>query len=188
MLYDDIRPKLQIQKRVYKPLEDSRMLGHAVERYAFGRMLDLGTGTGIQGIIGAKKGCRVTFADINPDAVECAKENAKQNRVKGNFVVSDLFSNIRGKFNTISFDPPYLASKPLETAGTNHSVDGGTDGREVIDVFLENYRKYILKKHVILMVESYWNNFKQDVKGLDAEIVGRKHYPLLGDCIVMKFV
>jgi release factor glutamine methyltransferase len=187
MLYDEIKPTLQISKSVYKPLEDARMLGKCVEDYAFGRMLDMGCGTGIQGIIGAKKGCKVTFADINPNAVECAKQNAKINGVKGSFIVSDVFSNIKGKFNTISFDPPYLRSKPLITGKANPSTDGGVNGREVIDPFLKNYKKYLLKEHVVLMVESWWNNFENDMKELDAKVVAKKHYPLLGDCVVLKF-
>lgn len=187
MLYDELRPKLRVRKSVYKPLEDSRMLGKCVEQYAFGKMLDLGTGTGILGIIGALKGCDVTFADINPEAIDCAKENAKLNGVKGKFIVSDLFRNIKGKFNIITFNAPFLSSKPLQTGRTNPSTDGGINGREVIDAFLANYKKYVLKKHIVFITESYWNKFDEDVKRLNAEIVAKKHYPLLGDCVVLKF-
>jgi release factor glutamine methyltransferase len=187
MLFDDIKPHLKIYRSVYKPLEDSRMLGRAVEKYSFGKMLDLGTGSGIQGIIGAKMGCSVTFADVNFQAVECAKENAKANNVKGKFVVSNLFSNIKGKFNTISFDSPYLRSKPISTGRTNPSTDGGVKGREIIDIFLDNYKKHVMKDHVILIVESYWNNFQNDIERFDAEVVERLHYPLLGDIVVLKF-
>lgn len=187
MLYDEIKPRLRVYNGVYRPLEDSRMLGRSVEKHAFGKMLDLGTGTGIQGIIGARKGCDVTFADFNPGAVECARENASINGVKGDFVVSDLFSNIHEKFNTISFDPPYLKSRSLKTGKANVSTDGGANGREVIDRFLADYKKYVLEEHVVLMVESWWNGFKKDIKAFDMEIVERLHYPLLGDCVVLKF-
>ncbi|MGD0728910.1 MAG: HemK2/MTQ2 family protein methyltransferase [Candidatus Micrarchaeaceae archaeon] len=189
MLYDEVRSTLKItHKSVYKPLEDSRMLANAVEKYAFGKFLDLGTGTGIQGIVAAKKKCDVTFADINPESIECAKLNAKANSVKGKFIVSDLFSNIKGKFNVIAIDPPYLVSKPLdENPKRNYSFDGGVNGREIIDGFLKNYKKHILKDHIILMTESYWNNVNDDIKRLKAEVVGKRHYPLLGDCAVLKF-
>lgn len=187
MLYDEIRPRLRIHKGAYKPLEDSRMLGHSVEKYAHGKMLDLGTGTGVQGIIGSLKGCDVTFADINPSSVECARENARLNGADGKFIVSDLFSKVRGKFNTIAFDPPYLRSRPLDSGKTDQNFDGGPDGRVVIDRFLAGYKRHVVKMHTILMVESYWNNFEEDIKNLDAEIVARKHYPLLGDCVVLRF-
>ena len=190
MLYDEIRPTLKVtDKSVYRPLEDSRILANAVEKYAFGKFLDLGTGTGIQGIVASKKGCKVTFADINPEAVECAKINAKANNVKGDFVVSDLFSKIKGRFNVIAIDPPYMPSRTLDSdyAKRNYSFDGGIEGREIIDNFLDNYKKHVLKDYLILMTESYWNGVNNDIKRLKAEVVGKKHYPLLGDCAVLKF-
>lgn len=190
MLYEEIRPTLKIlDPSVYKPMEEARMMAHAVEKYAFGNFLDLGTGTGIQGIVAAKKGCKVTFADINPNAVECAKINARAHKVKGDFVVSDLFSNIKGKFNVIAANLPYLVSRPLDSdyGKRNYSFDGGIKGREVIDSFLKVYKKHVYKDHIILMSESYWNNVNNDIKKLKAEVVGKKHYPLLGDCAVLKF-
>lgn len=187
MLYDEIKRQIRVHKSVYKPLEDARMLGKCVEEFAFGRMLDMGCGTGIQGIIAARKGCDVTFSDINPRAIECARENASLNRIRGRFVVSDVFSDIREKFNTITFNPPFLATRELDTGKTDPATDGGIDGREVIDVFLENYGKHLLKNHVVFMTESYWNDYESDVKRLHAKIAARKHYPLLGDCVVLKF-
>lgn len=188
MLYEQIRPKLRIHKSVYRPLGDSMMLGHAVEKYAFGKMLDLGTGTGIQGIIGALKGCDVTFADINPNAIKCAKENAKLNGVNGRFITSDMFEKVRGKFNIISIDPPFLRSRSISSGRTNQSFDGGVNGREIIDQFLDNYGKHVTKDHVVLMVGSFLTHFENDLKELDAKVVERKHYPFLGDYVVMKFM
>lgn len=187
MLYEQIRPRLQIYKSVYKPLGESAMLGHAVEKYAFGKMLDMGTGTGIQGIIAALKGCDVTFADINPNGVRCARENAKLNGVSGKFVVSNLFKNIKGKFNTIAIDPPFLKSRPIRSGMINPAVDGGVNGREVIDSFFGKYKRFVAKRHTVLMVGSFITKFENDVKDLDAEIVERKHYPILGDYAVLKF-
>jgi release factor glutamine methyltransferase len=186
-LYDQIRPSLKIHKTVYKPLEDSRMLGMCVEKYGFGKFLDLGTGTGIQGIIASKVGCDATFADINPGAVECAKGNAKSNKVKGKFVVSDMFSNIKGKFNIITFDPPYLKSSPISTGKTNPATDGGKAGRELIQRFLDEYKNHVLKEHIIFMTESWWTGYKKDIEMLNAEIAMKKHYPFLGDCVILKF-
>ena len=187
MLYDEIKPGLKMRKGVYRPLEDARMMGRLMEEQAFGKMLDMGCGTGIQGIIAAKMGCDVMFADINPNAIECAMENARSNGIRGKFVVSDVFSNIRGKFNTIAFNAPFLATRPVEAGKTNPATDGGIDGREVIDVFLDNYKRFVLRDHAVFMTESYWNDFGADVKRLRASIVARKHYPLLGDCVVLRF-
>ncbi|MDE1833505.1 MAG: methyltransferase [Candidatus Micrarchaeota archaeon] len=198
--------KMEYSNKVYTPAEDSDLLARAVEHHAFGRVLDLGTGSGIQGIIAAMKGCEVTFADINPDALELARRNADLNGVPGTFVRTNLFSRVKGKFNTIIFNPPYVPSAPLAKGRMNiHSVvkpfrrldinrpkriypalDGGTRGREVIDRFLSQYGKHLLKAHIVLMVESSFNGYKKDVKRLNAEIVGHSHY-FFEDLVVLKF-
>ena len=72
---------------VYEPREDSYMLAKAVEEYAFGKVLDLGTGSGIQGITAALSKCEVTFADIDNAALECAKHNARQMELEGLLLV-----------------------------------------------------------------------------------------------------
>ena len=114
---------------VYYPREDSHLLAKAVETYAFGKTLDLGTGTGILGLVAGKKGCDVTFSDVNPDAIECAWENSRLNGLSGKFVVSNMFNEIEGKFDTVIFNPPYLISGKRK----DMALDGGSAGRELID-------------------------------------------------------
>ncbi len=53
-------------------------------------VLDLGCGVGITGISAALAGARVTFADVMPEAVVLARQNAARNRVDGEFVRFDL--------------------------------------------------------------------------------------------------
>lgn len=174
--------KIRNCKEVYEPREDSYMLARCVERYAFGRALDLGTGTGIQGITAALKGCRVTFADIDESALACAKENARLNGVVGEFVKSDLLDNVKGKFNTIIFNPPYLPSRERKQG----ALDGGADGRELIDRFLDTYKKNVLKKHQVLLVESSFNDYNKDLKRLNAKLAAKEHY-FFEDLVVLLF-
>lgn len=180
MIIDDLI--IKNCSKVYEPREDSYMLAKCVESHALGKVLDLGTGTGLQGIIAAKKDCDVTFADIDSNAVECSKANANLNNVSGRFICSDLFDNINEKFNTIVFNPPYLPSD-----GKRHiALDGGKNGRELIDRFLGAYKHYLLKKHVVLLVESSFNNYDEDVKRLNAKIIGKEHY-FFEDLVVLLF-
>lgn len=166
-------PKIANLKGVYVPREDSFLLADAVEKYAFGKVLDIGTGTGILGIIAARKGCEVTFADIDDGAIRCAKANAKANLVGGDFVISDMFSNIDGLFNTIIFNPPYLDSEALEKLKCRDlALDGGEGGRELIDLFLSQYKNHLLKKNIVLLLESSLNGYENDVRALNAELVG----------------
>ena len=198
--------KMSYSDSVYVPAEDSDLLAKAVTDLAFGKALDIGTGTGIQGIVASLKGCDVTFADIDPNALSLARRNASANSVKGRFVKSDLFSKVSGKFNTIIFNPPYVPSAPLDSRRRNiHSLakpfraldpnkskraytalDGGTRGREVIDRFLSEYKAHVMKDHIVLMIESSFNGYKSDVKRLKARVVGKSHY-FFEDLVVLAF-
>lgn len=171
---------------VYEPAEDSFLLAGEAEKFARGKVLDLCTGSGIQGITAALKGCEVTFSDTDYYAIECAKENASANRVTGKFIVSDLFQNISGKFDTIIFNPPYLPSEPIIQASTVMALDGGKDGRVLIDRFLAEYKNHLLPNGIVLMVESSLNNYQNDIAKLNAEVAAKAHYQF-EDIVVLKF-
>ncbi len=164
-------------KGVYPPREDSLLLAKIVEEYASGKVLDLGTGTGLQGIIAAKKGCKVTFADIDANALKCASANAKTNGVSGEFTKTDLFSNIKDSFDTIIFNPPYLDSKNLsQHKSRNYALDGGVGGREMINAFLKAYNTFLEEDGTVLLVESGFNLYERDVKESGAVVIAKEHY------------
>ncbi|MCL4373629.1 MAG: methyltransferase [Candidatus Marsarchaeota archaeon] len=162
--------KIKACSGVYEPREDSYLLAQMVEKYAFGSVLDLGTGSGIQGIVAAKKGCNVVFSDIDEKALECAKENAVLNGVTGTFVESDMFSSIKGAFNTIIFNPPYLPEDGSSKGSEDIALDGGYDGRKYIDIFLKEYKNHIANEYAALWLESSLNSYENDVAG-NAKIV-----------------
>lgn len=56
----------------------------------FGRVLDLGCGSGIWSVALAKRGWQVTGVDIVPKAVRMARERARIEDVNANFVVGDV--------------------------------------------------------------------------------------------------
>lgn len=174
---------LGVEDPVYMPAEDSELLAAAVQEHAFGKTLDLGTGSGLQGIVAAKKGCQVTFADADDAALQCAWSNALRNGVNGEFVRSDMFGSIRGKFNTIIFNPPYV---PVDR-GEKHdiAVDGGAGGRVLIDRFLAQYKNYVLFDHAVLLVESSLNDYERELRAGSAEVVGKMHR-FFEDIVVLK--
>ena len=73
------------------------------------KILDIGTGSGCIGITLKKElSCEVVASDISDKALEVARRNAISNRVDVDFVQSDIFSNISGKFDVIISNPPYI--------------------------------------------------------------------------------
>ncbi len=144
---------------VYSPLEDSNLLATAVEKYAYGTVLDAGTGSGIQAITAAKKKevKSVVAADINEEALAfaataAAKENAKD---KIKFVKSDLFSSVKGKFDTLIFNPPYL---PQDRGIRDDTIYGGKHGHEILERFLNNCSSHLNDNGIILIVFSSMTN------------------------------
>jgi release factor glutamine methyltransferase len=81
-------------KDYYEPAEDSYLLLEQVRKLAHGRVLDMGTGSGILAIGASEKASRVTAADINPAALNAAKKQASARKIANiRFRKSDLFQN-----------------------------------------------------------------------------------------------
>jgi release factor glutamine methyltransferase len=89
----------------------SQLLGRAVldEVRETDRVLDMGTGSGVNAILAASRAARVVGVDINPHAVASAAANARRNGVadRTTFLVSDVFDAVDGAFDLIIFDPPF---------------------------------------------------------------------------------
>lgn len=78
------------------------------------KILDLGCGYGPVGVaLGKAFELVVVCSDVNERAVDLARENGKKNGVKLKGVVSDGFENLKGKFDSILFNPPQTAGKKL---------------------------------------------------------------------------
>lgn len=73
------------------------------------KILDIGTGSGCIAISLKKElRCEVTAVDISVAALEVARKNAIHNKVAINFVESNIFSNVKGHFDVIISNPPYI--------------------------------------------------------------------------------
>ncbi len=96
----------------------SHLLGEAVlaEVRDGDRVLDMGTGCGVNAILAATTAGDVVAVDINPVAVEAARRNAERNGVGDRIEVreSDVFSHVEGEFDLIVFDPPFRWFAPRD--------------------------------------------------------------------------
>ena len=79
-------------------------------KYDNASVLDIGTGSGCIAITLSKtfKNIKMTACDISQKALEVARKNANELNANVNFVHSDIFSDIEGKFNLIVSNPPYI--------------------------------------------------------------------------------
>ncbi len=142
----------------YEPREDTFLLLKHIKKYIKTQytVLEIGTGTGILAEEAAKYAKQVTASDIDKELIEKLKRNNKNPKIK--FINSNLFINIKNKFNLILFNPPYLPSKEIKDIRT----DGGKNGTEIIERFLKQAKKYLKENGKILLVCSSLNkNIKQ---------------------------
>jgi len=135
---------------IYEPKEDSFLLEKAVRKYAKGKsFLDMGSGSGIAAEAAKETGAKSILAsDINQEAVDFLKN-------KGILAVkSDLFDKIKGKFDIIAFNPPYLPKDKREDKESSLATTGGKKGDEIILKFLKDALKHLENNGVILLILS----------------------------------
>ncbi|MBU4266129.1 MAG: methyltransferase [Candidatus Altiarchaeales archaeon] len=133
---------LKLRREVYKPAEDSFLLAENLLVEKGDAVLDLGTGTGILALTAAEKADRVVGTDINPIAVELARENARVNGIgNAEFIQCDLFPPGNERFDLIVFNPPYLPVK--EPGLLEKAWSGGEGGIEIIERFLDSVSDYL---------------------------------------------
>lgn len=79
-----------------------------------GRVLDVGCGYGVIGIVLTTLFKTVTMGvDVNPRALGLAGENSKLNKVDVDFKLSNCLDEVEGNFNVIVTNPPIRAGKKI---------------------------------------------------------------------------
>jgi release factor glutamine methyltransferase len=113
------------------------------------RLLDVGSGAGILGIVAASRGASVTAVDISADAVIATAANAKKNGVDVEVLNSDLFNELSGRrFDLIVVNPPFYPGDPKSVA--DHAWHAGAN----FEYFVRFFSGARELAHWILMVLS----------------------------------
>lgn len=185
--------RFNVNRKVLAPRMETEILVEEVIKEANKikkcEVLDIGTGSGAISISVAKNSQAKVYAiDISKQAIEVAKENAKENQAKVEFICSDIFMGLknRKKFDIIVSNPPYIPSKDIEELDEEVkkydprlALDGGKDG-------LDFYRKIVaeapahLKKNGLIFFEIGKGQFTSVKKILEkngfVDIQGIKDY------------
>ena len=185
-----------VLENVYEPAEDSFFFAENLKIRDGCKIIDMGTGCGILGVLAAKKAGRVVAVDVNPYAVRCARNNAEINGVVDRmfFVQGDLFSplRIRKEFNLILFNSPYLPSEENEKdSWVEWAWAGGTSGREVISRFICEAPKYLKPSGEILLVQSTLSDVKETLqafekRGFRTGVIAKQDLPFFETVVLIK--
>ena len=157
---------------VYKPAEDTLLLLKHAKRLVAGDILEMGTGSGYIAVkLSRLPGVRrVVGADIDPKAVELARNNAIDAGIADTvrFIESDLFQNLGdSRFDWILFNPPYL---PSEGDIDELSWAGGRTGGELLTRFLSEAPSHLSSGGIILAIVSSQTNLDFDKAGSQYKI------------------
>jgi release factor glutamine methyltransferase len=175
----DTSIEIEVGSEVYNPSDDSYLLLKVVEVSPEERFLEMGPGTGLLSIHAAKLGAIVTAADVNPHAVECTKRNAAKNSVRIDTVKSDLFEKVRGNYDVIVFNPPYLPGAATSTSWIERAWSGGDEGSETAVQFLNDAWRHLSPGGRIFMILSSVGGLMSVLRSAreryDSEMLEEKH-------------
>ncbi len=167
---------------IYDPAEDSYLLQKHIRQHALGRVLDMGTGSGILALtaITNPNVHYVLAVDRDAKAVEALQAKIRQQKLrKIEAIQSDLFSSVQGKFNLILFNPPYLPQEKgkqktgkrteerteeridPEDAVEDAAIYGGNKGWETIQRFMAAASEHLFPDGKILLLFSSLTNGKR---------------------------
>jgi release factor glutamine methyltransferase len=146
-----------IDKGALIPRPETELLIDEVLKIAKNRdkILEIGIGSGIISIILAKKlpESKILGVDISKDALKIAEKNIKLHNITNiELRESNLFSNVKEKFDIIISNPPYISDsekgklqKELDFEPEN-SLYGGQFGDEVLIEIINNFFKFRTEK------------------------------------------
>ena len=139
---------------MYQPLEDSYLLEKTLKKYLKNKskkiqILDMGSGSGIQALVCKKLGFKnIMVSDINPESI-IHLINIGLDAKKSN-----LFSNIKEKFDLIVFNPPYLPDDKREPKDSKLNTTAGKKGYELIIKFLKQAKSHLNSHASIILLFS----------------------------------
>lgn len=207
--------EFSVNEQVLIPRQDTEVLVEEVLRNLYDgmRILDMCTGSGciLTSLLYYSNGCEGVGADISPAALAVAEENA--DRLLGNrrengglrieFIQSNLFEKITGKFDVIVSNPPYIRSGEIASlmpeVGEHEptaALDGGEDGLFFYRKIVSESRAYLFGGGMLFFEIGYDQaqavcglmedagftavNVVKDYGGLDRVVYGTREFDLNG--------
>ena len=163
-----------VSEDVLCPRQDTETLVESVLEYTSGRkVLDVCTGSGCIAVALMKLGNAACCdaVDLSEAALDIAKQNAELNDVSINFIKSDMFEKIDGKYDIIVSNPPYIRPDVIETLMPEvreheplMALDGGSDGLGFYRIIAAQSKEH-LEENGILAVEIGYDQW-EDVSEL----------------------
>lgn len=192
--------EFKVDENVLSPRPETEILVEQALNYInknnYKSVLDLCTGSGCLAIsIKKNVDVEITASDISMKALRIAKTNAKFHNVNIDFIRSNMFEKLEGKFDLIVSNPPYIDTDEianLDKEVVEHdphiALDGGEFGLKFYNIIHENARKHLNDGGMIILeigedqkelLISLFNDFDfveclQDYSGNDRVMIFKK--------------
>lgn len=154
--------KINVNEKVLIPRYETEFLVEKTIKYSqeiFGsekvKILDIGCGSGAISIALKKElNCEVEAVDISKDALNVAKINSLENNTNINIFESDIFSNVKNKYNIIISNPPYIdRNEEIMTSVFKYephlALFADNNGLYFYEEILSKASKYLKEKYII---------------------------------------
>jgi len=164
-----LRCKVDLQYKPLIPRPESeywaaKAITEAKECNRCVRVLDMFSGSGCVGLAFAKNcNCTVDFADLDKSCLRQIKQNLKINNLKGKVIHSDIFKQIKKKYDFILANPPYIPQKNLKKLDKSvrnfepyKALISGKTGMEIIHKFLHTVHEYLLPGGIFYLEFDSW--------------------------------
>ena len=177
--------EIETDDLVYEPSDDTFLLAKNLEIKEGQSVLEIGTGSGLVSMYASLLTDDITATDINYNALELAERNFKLNNIDTiKLEFGDLFEPVKNKkFDVLLFNTPYLPTDTDDIIDDdlNYAFDGGLDGRNVIDRFLNEAPNHLNDKGIIQMIQSSLSDTERtldilDSKGFIAEVAKSERF------------
>jgi methylase of polypeptide subunit release factors len=157
---DNILESFSVHAKVLRPekvtaIHLARWLFNNNGLYMEKNVLDLGSGTGIQGVIMGLYGAKhVTFSDVSDLCYANTKENAAKYGLEDKSEVyrGDLFEKIKWKYDAIVFNHPFFFDDSIDNVADMDNVElAMLDRGKIIHRFLEEAKVFLETDGTIVM-------------------------------------
>ena len=180
----------KVTKDVLVPRPDTEILVEEVlkDLHDGMRILDMCTGSGciLLSLLKYSNDCMGQGVDISPAALKVARENAEKLGISSaEFIESDLFQNVSGRFDILVSNPPYIKTSEIEGLMPEVSkydpfiaLDGHEDGIYFYKKILEGAGGFLNRGSLIAF--EIGNDEGEAVSGLMKE-AGLKNIEVIKD-------
>ena len=156
------KDKFNVNRNVLDPRPESELIVEIGSKFLVDgcKVLDLGAGSGCIGLSLKRENpsINITLSDISKSAIQTMKKNAKILKMECQFVNSNLFRNIKNKFDLIVCNLPYIKTSQLTALPQDvilfephEALIGGEDGLGLLYEFLDNVSSYITSNGVFII-------------------------------------